>query len=100
MTTANETTHSEDIAQALAKLEEAYDNVFRHSTKLMDCDDFVAKFTAINSAARNLACLAVYMSDADEELFEESLGIANQALNEISRSTFAYAIARYQDSLQ
>ena len=100
MTTANEKTHSQDIAQALAKLEEAYDKVFRQNQKLMDCNDSGAKFKALTSAAKNLGCLAVYLSDADEELFEEILAIANKALNEISRGTFANARAMYREPLQ
>lgn len=97
MTTANERTHSEDIAQEIAKLQKAYRNVYRQNQKLMDCDDSGAKFRAITSAAHNLACLAVYLSDGDEELFEGVLAIANEALNEIGQSTFADAVARYQE---
>lgn len=100
MTTANEGTHSPDIAQAITQLEDAYENLFEKVKNLMDFDDTGANFKALTSAARNLGCLAVYLSDADEEKFEEILTIANKALNEISRATFDSAMAMYKRPVQ
>jgi len=100
MTTANEGTHSPDIAQALTQLEDAYDNVFEQVKKLMDANDGLAEVKAFSLAAMNLGCLVVYMSGGDGGMFEKYLRTANNALNEISRDTFADASAMHGKPLQ